>query len=85
MTDENFVQAKGLWDVLGRTPGQQDNLVRNLSGHLKAAKPEVRAETISKKRALVEWDVGFAILRTEVFAKVSEDLAQRIAQGGILK
>ncbi len=85
VTDEDFVQAKSLWDVLGRTPGQQDNFVRNLSGHLKAAKTEVQAETISKERAVVDWDVESANLRTEIFARVSEDLAQRIAQGVILK
>ena len=49
VTDEDFVQAKSLWEVLGRTPGQQDNFVRNLSGHLKAAKAEIQAETISKE------------------------------------
>ena len=49
VTDEDFVQARSLWDVLGRTPGQQDHFVNNLSGHLKAAKPEIQAETIGKR------------------------------------
>lgn len=45
VTDEDFVQANGLWEVLGRQPGQQDNFVRNVSTHLQAAKPEVRERT----------------------------------------
>jgi catalase len=32
VTDEDFVQPNGLWEVLGRTPGQQDNFVTNVSG-----------------------------------------------------
>ena len=49
VTDEDFVQARSLWDVLGRTPGQQDNFITNLSGHLKAAKPEIQSQTIGKE------------------------------------
>ncbi|KAI5927539.1 catalase Cat [Camillea tinctor] len=45
VTDEDFVQAKWLWDVLGRTPGQQENLVHNVVVHLFAAVPEVRERT----------------------------------------
>jgi catalase len=42
---EDYVQAKGLWDVLGRTPGQQDNFVGNVAGHLCAAKEDTRKRT----------------------------------------
>jgi len=45
VTDDDYVQANGLWQVLGKTPGQQDNFVHNVSGHLKNAKPEVRKRT----------------------------------------
>lgn len=45
VTDEDYVQAKGLWDVLGRTPGQQDNFIGNVSGHLCAAKKDTRERT----------------------------------------
>ena len=45
VTDDDFVQAKALWDVLGRTPGQQDNFVYNVSVHLRAAKEVVRRNT----------------------------------------
>ena len=42
---EDYVQAKGLWDVLGKQPGQQDNFVGNVSGHLSAAKEDTRKRT----------------------------------------
>ncbi|KAI9673390.1 MAG: peroxisomal catalase A [Caeruleum heppii] len=45
VVDEDYVQAAGLWNVLGRQPGQQDNFVGNVAGHLSAAKPEVRRKT----------------------------------------
>jgi len=45
VTDEDFVQARGLWEVLGRTEGQQENFVRNVAGHLKGARGETRERT----------------------------------------
>jgi catalase len=45
VTDEDFVQAKGLWDVLGRTEGQQNNFVHNVAVHLFGAVKEVRERT----------------------------------------
>lgn len=45
ITDEDFVQAKGLWDVLGRTSGQQENFVSNVSGHLCGAEADTRKRT----------------------------------------
>ena len=47
VTDEDFVQPREMWKMFGRT-GQQENFVRNVSGHLKDALPEVQKETISK-------------------------------------
>jgi catalase len=43
--DEDYEQATALWHVLGRYPGQQDNFVGNVSGHLKNARKEVRNKT----------------------------------------
>lgn len=43
--DEDYRQAEGLWNVLGKTPGQQENFVSNVAGHLCAALPEVRGRT----------------------------------------
>ncbi|KAH8737693.1 catalase [Ilyonectria robusta] len=45
VNDDDFVQAKGLWDVLGRTPGQQDNFIGNVSGHLSGAHSDTRKRT----------------------------------------
>ncbi|KAI5794391.1 catalase [Peziza echinospora] len=50
VTDADYAQANGLWEVLGRTPGQQDNFVNNVAGHLKAAKDVVRKNTYSMFR-----------------------------------
>ncbi|TGZ82257.1 putative catalase [Ascodesmis nigricans] len=43
--DGDYVQANALWGVLGRQPGQQDNFVSNVSGHLMGARKEVREKT----------------------------------------
>jgi catalase len=45
VTSEEYVQANWLWEVLGRTKGQQENLVHNVSVHLFAAVDEVRERT----------------------------------------
>ena len=45
VTDEDFVQPAALWEVLGRTPGQQDNFVRNVAGHLCGARKPTRTRT----------------------------------------
>jgi catalase len=45
VTDEDYVQANGLWQVLGRTEGQQEHLVYNVSSHLKGADVVVRQRT----------------------------------------
>ncbi|TAQ89519.1 hypothetical protein B7494_g2189 [Chlorociboria aeruginascens] len=43
--DQDYVQANALWEVLGRTTGQQDNFVYNVSAHLKDADEAVRWRT----------------------------------------
>ncbi|KAL1869173.1 hypothetical protein VTK73DRAFT_3342 [Phialemonium thermophilum] len=45
VTDEDFVQANGLWEVLGRQPGQQDNFVHNVAVHLCGAHVDTRERT----------------------------------------
>ena len=45
VVDEDYVQPNGLWQVLGRQPGQQENLVNNVSGHLSGAQEQVRKRT----------------------------------------
>lgn len=47
VTDEDFVQPRAMWEMFGKT-GQQKTVVKNISGHLKLAIPEVQGEAISK-------------------------------------
>jgi len=42
---EDFIQPARLWEVLGRTPGQQENLIRNVAGHLCGARERIRRRT----------------------------------------
>jgi len=60
VTSEDYVQPKGLWDVLGRTPGQQDNFVTNVSSHLNAAKEDTRKRTY-EMFSRVDKDLGARI------------------------
>ncbi|KAK0722560.1 catalase [Lasiosphaeria miniovina] len=41
----DYVQAAALWQVLGRTPGQQDNFVYNVAVHLCGAHVDTRERT----------------------------------------
>jgi catalase len=41
----DYVQARGLWEVLGREEGHQERFVGNVAGHLSGAKKEVREGT----------------------------------------
>ncbi|ROW14449.1 hypothetical protein VPNG_03863 [Cytospora leucostoma] len=45
LTPDDYVQPAGLWEVLGRTPGQQDNFVHNVAGHLCNAHVDTRERT----------------------------------------
>lgn len=47
VTDEDFVQAREMWKVLGRSHEQAD-FVHNLAGHLGSAIPQMQADAISK-------------------------------------
>ncbi|CAG8890750.1 unnamed protein product [Penicillium egyptiacum] len=60
VTSEDYVQANGLWQVLGRTPGQQENFVGNISGHLCGADERVRKATYEMFRR-VNADLGARI------------------------
>ena len=57
VTEEDFVQPAALWEVLGRQPGQQDNFVGNVAGHLSGAKEAVRRRTYEMFRK-INLDLG---------------------------
>lgn len=46
VTDEDFVQAREKWKVLGK-PNEQDDFVHNVARHLKSALPQVQLEATS--------------------------------------
>jgi len=57
ITDDDFVQARGMWNVFAKQEGQQERFVGNLVGHLKGAILEVQKETI-KMFARVDGELG---------------------------
>jgi catalase len=72
VTDEDFVQARMLWAVLGKQDQQQDHLVENVSSHLHNATKEVR-ERSYEMFAKVDEGLGKRIL------EASESLAAKAA------
>lgn len=49
LTDKDFVQPRIFWErTLAKEPGQQDDFVSNVSGHLAAAVESVRKATYGK-------------------------------------
>ena len=42
---DDYTQANGLWEVMGRDAGQQDHFVHNVAVHLKAAHVDTRERT----------------------------------------
>ncbi|KAI9846759.1 MAG: peroxisomal catalase A [Sclerophora amabilis] len=77
---DDYVQANGLWEVLGRQPGQQDNFVGNVAGHLSAAKESVRKNTYDMF-SKVNQDLGARIAKeTEAKAPHPQSQAAGSAQ-----
>lgn len=53
LTDDDFVQPAALWEVIGRQPGQQEQLIFNASSSLKAVTyPELRQKAYSMYTSL---------------------------------
>lgn len=44
--DIDFVQARGLYKVLGKQPGQQKNLAHNIGVHVAAARPDIQQRVL---------------------------------------
>lgn len=77
ITDEDYVQATGLWKVLGRQKGQQENFITNVSSHLCGADPRVRENSYAMFDR-VDRDLGRSIRqsteeRAEVAVKKQSD------------
>jgi len=80
VTSEDYVQAKGLWDVLGRTPGQQDNFISNVSGHLSAAMEDTRKRTYDMFTLVDPWLGAKIAEETEKLAPAPTSKAAGSAQ-----
>lgn len=48
VTEDDFVQAREFWTVLGRQPGEQEALISNVAGHLGSARKEVYEKAFGK-------------------------------------
>lgn len=73
VTDEDFVQATMLWEVLGKQKGQQENLVYNVSSHLNAAAEVVRERTY-EMFSRVDQELGRRIRQsTEAIVKAATE------------
>jgi len=46
VVDEDFVQPRQLWEVLGKQKGAQAAFVENVAGHLGAARKEIQEDAI---------------------------------------
>ena len=80
MQPEDYEQPKGLWNVLGKQPGQQDNFVGNVAGHLCAAREETRKRTYEMFRRVDE-ELGKRIeMETEKLAPKEGSQAAGSAQ-----
>ncbi len=45
VTDEDFVQARLFWEMLGKQAGEQEAFISNVSGHLSGAIPSIQDAT----------------------------------------
>ena len=80
VSEEDFVQPGRLWEVLSRTPGQQDNFIGNVAGHLSAAKEPTRKRTYEMFYKINK-ELGSRVeVETEKLAPASESKAAGSAQ-----
>jgi catalase len=67
VTDEDFVQSKNLWELMGKTD-QQQAFVHNLSNNLRGAIPRVQKEAIGKSMPPWKAESGADISTSDVFS-----------------
>lgn len=48
VVDDDFVQARAFWDMLVKQQGQQENLIHNVSSHLRGAAIPVRQKAVGE-------------------------------------
>jgi catalase len=69
ITDEDFVQPAGLWELLGREPGHQDRVIHNLAGNISGVKSPKLRDGVYELFGRVNRDLGDK-LRKATEAKV---------------
>lgn len=78
VTPEDYIQAGDLYRVMGKTEGQQDNFVHNVSVHLCAAKKDTRQRTYDMFTK-VNAELGSRIMKaTEELAPQDESKSARL-------
>jgi catalase len=84
--DIDWEQPRILWELFKKN-GEDEVFIHNLSGHVNKALPEVQKDTISKFPSTGGLLGGFfcardanARRRTEMFAKVDEDIGKRLEE-----
>lgn len=68
LTPDDYAQAEGLWKVLGRTPGQQENYVHNVAVHLCGARQDTRERTYGM----------FARVNSELGRRIREETEKEV-------
>lgn len=84
ITDDDFVQATGLWNVLGKQDGQQENFVTNVSSHLFGADGRVRQRTY-KMFTRVDQRLGAKLEEATEKLAAAKEQTDRVVAGLMLR
>ncbi|KAH6952486.1 catalase [Ilyonectria sp. MPI-CAGE-AT-0026] len=75
LTDDDFMQPRAFWNMLGKQPGQQEHLASNAANHLSSALPSLHQDALDMSSSQ-----NSHTLKTNIFARVDPTLAQMIKQ-----
>jgi catalase len=81
ITDEDFVQPAGLWELLGREPGHQDRVIHNLAGNISGVKsPKLRDGVYGSfaSYSVQHMAITYSKLFAELFGRVNRDLGDKL-------
>ncbi|KAE8386842.1 catalase-domain-containing protein [Aspergillus alliaceus] len=71
ITDDDFVQPAGLWEVIGRDPGHQERTIGNIASHLKGVKSPQLRDAVYELFGKVNADLGESLKKVTEAALVS--------------
>lgn len=79
VTDEDFVQATAMWEVLKRD-GSDEHFVYNVTQHLKGAIPELQQGALGEFYSS-DWDRSISTNDAlDMFSQVDKDLVRRMVE-----